>query len=43
MYHELIAEVVVGTMAGVIVRVTFEAAVWVDYQGPLLGLDPEGG
>ena len=50
MYHKLIPEVVVGAiagavvgaMAGVIVRVTLEAALWLDNQGPLLGLDPEG-
>ena len=30
-------------VAGVIVRVTFEAAVWVANQGPLLGCNPEGG
>ena len=47
MYHkptpEVKAEAIAEVMVGVIVRVTFEVALWVDNQGPLLGLNPEGG
>ena len=40
---EVEAGAIAEVMAEVIVRVTFEAALWVDNQGPLLGLNPEGG
>ena len=53
MYHEPTPEVIVGAMteveAGAIaevmagVVVTFKADLWVNDQGPLLGLNPEKG
>ena len=39
----VIAGAVAEVMAGVIVRVTLKVALWVDDQGPLLGLNLEGG
>ena len=39
---EVKAGAIAEVTAGVVVRVTFEAILLVDNQGPLLGLNPEG-
>ena len=47
MYHEPAPEVIAGAeaevVAGVAVGVILEVALGVDDQGPLVGLNPEGG
>ena len=41
--QEVKAGAIVEVVAGVTVRVTFKAALWVANQGPLLGRNPGGG
>ena len=40
---ELKAGAIAEVMAGFVVRVTLKFALWVDDQGPLVGLNLEGG